>query len=246
MNESLEDFITIILKSGCEVSISGPDEARQILQGRQTIDYFRSSKDKQELDIKLVDYLADLAGWAMELEARCASLERKCTNLVQGAEEYDNLTGLYTRRCIGDVIGREVLKANRYNLPLSVVLLQVYGLDSLGERQGKSAIDNILRTTADIVRASTRGSDVASRYAEDKFAILLPFTEKPDGQTVARRIHLKLNSELYSEGITTITASTHTIQYEKGEDLSMFFDRIEKYVGVPQNPEMKLASGTEY
>ncbi len=246
MKESLEDHITIVLKSGCEVSIRGPAEARQILQGRQKIDHFKSLGDKKELNGRLVDYLADLAGWASELEARCASLERKYINMVQGKEEYDNLTGLYTRRCLCDVLEREVLKSQRYDWPLSLIIMKLEGLEAIGERLGKSAIDNILRTTADIVRASTRGSDVASRYAENEFAVLLPMSTQNEGQTVARHIHLKLNSELYSEGIISIKAGTHTFQYEKEEDVQMFLERVKRYVCIPVKHDQEAVSGTDY
>jgi len=52
--------------------------------------------------------------------------------------------------------------------------------DTLGHQVG----DEILMLTADIIRASLRGTDTAARYGGDEFVLLLPHTSIEMAQTV--------------------------------------------------------------
>jgi len=56
--------------------------------------------------------------------------------------------------------------------------------DQFGHQSG----DKVLKEIADLLKKSTRRSDVCARYGGDEFAILLPDSDLENSRIVARRI----------------------------------------------------------
>jgi diguanylate cyclase (GGDEF)-like protein/PAS domain S-box-containing protein len=85
----------------------------------------------------------------------------------------DELTGLYNRRGLF-ALGEHTLRiARRRAHGLGVIYVDVDGLRSVNDRFGHAQGDETLRTVADVIRASTRESDVAGRVGGDEFVILV-------------------------------------------------------------------------
>jgi diguanylate cyclase (GGDEF)-like protein/PAS domain S-box-containing protein len=85
----------------------------------------------------------------------------------------DELTGLYNRRGLF-ALGEHTLRiARRRTRGLGVIYVDVDGLKAVNDRFGHAQGDETLRTVADVIRASTRESDVAGRVGGDEFVILV-------------------------------------------------------------------------
>jgi diguanylate cyclase (GGDEF)-like protein/PAS domain S-box-containing protein len=85
----------------------------------------------------------------------------------------DELTGLYNRRGLF-ALGEHTLRiARRRARGLGVIYVDVDGLKAVNDRFGHAQGDEALRTVADVIRASTRESDVAGRVGGDEFVILV-------------------------------------------------------------------------
>ena len=85
----------------------------------------------------------------------------------------DELTGLYNRRGLF-ALGEHTLRiARRRARGLGIIYVDVDGLKAVNDRFGHAQGDEALRTVADVIRASTRESDVAGRVGGDEFVILV-------------------------------------------------------------------------
>jgi diguanylate cyclase (GGDEF)-like protein len=100
----------------------------------------------------------------------------------------DALTCLYNRRSLDQLLMREVALAERHNLPLSVVMIDLDTFKQINDVHGHAAGDHVLRALADCVRITLRKTDLAFRYGGDEFVIALPQTNIIQAQQVMQKL----------------------------------------------------------
>ena len=86
----------------------------------------------------------------------------------------DPLTGLYNRRYLEETMIRELARARRMGLTVGVLVLDIDHFKRLNDTFGHGTGDFVLERTGDLLRAATRGSDIACRFGGEEFAIILP------------------------------------------------------------------------
>lgn len=98
---------------------------------------------------------------------------------------HDTLTGLYNRSYMEEEMER--LDTSR-QLPLSVIMVDVNGLKLVNDAYGHVLGDELLITSAQILRQCCRQEDIIARWGGDEFIILLPQTSKEAGEAIMQRI----------------------------------------------------------
>jgi diguanylate cyclase (GGDEF)-like protein len=88
----------------------------------------------------------------------------------------DGLTGLYNRAYFDERVAEELLRARRYERPLSIAVLDLDNFKSINDRYGHVAGDECLKRFAQILRQSFRRTDIVARYGGEEFAIAMPET----------------------------------------------------------------------
>lgn len=110
------------------------------------------------------------------------------TNEVYNLAVLDSLTGIYNRRYAEQQLVREMARAHRHGLPLTVILFDLDSFKQVNDTYGHAAGDCLLKAFADRLSKSTRGSDVAARYGGDEYAALLPECGPADVQFILKRM----------------------------------------------------------
>ena len=100
----------------------------------------------------------------------------------------DVLTDLPNRRSFLSSAEREFSRAQRHNLPLSLLMLDVDHFKRINDRHGHPAGDEVLATIAERIRHSLRKEDLPARLGGEEFAVLLPDTDLVRAQALAERI----------------------------------------------------------
>ena len=101
----------------------------------------------------------------------------------------DALTGLATRALFRDRVEHALARAQRMQLPLSVVLLEFDDFRASGVRATYEELELLLTAAATRVRTSLRGSDSAARLEGTRFGILLEdMTEERHFAHVSERL----------------------------------------------------------
>ena len=113
---------------------------------------------------------------------------RRYTWMIEQGANLDGLTGVCGHRLLHDGLETETARANRYNRPLSIVMLNLDDFKSINERQGHHDGDETLRSFAQQLLASTRSVDIVARYGGDEFVIVLPETSAEGAVHMAERI----------------------------------------------------------
>jgi len=126
---------------------------------------------------------------------------RRLTEEVESLEEsatLDPLTSLWNRRVFSERLTEEFARHTRYEVPLSLLMIDLDGFKTVNDRFGHLSGDAVLVSVADAVRATLRTNDLPSRYGGDEFAVVLPETRKTDAFAVAEKLRLLLEDSVVS------------------------------------------------
>lgn len=116
------------------------------------------------------------------------------TDLFRSAEQLerlattDALTGVANRRQFLTSAEAEWSRFQRYQRPLSLIMIDIDHFKSVNDRFGHATGDEVIRWIATACAEGQRASDIVGRLGGEEFAILLPETSPDDAVMVAERI----------------------------------------------------------
>ena len=109
----------------------------------------------------------------------------------------DPLTNFLNHRAFYERLGEELLRAQRSRQAVALLMIDLDGFKLVNDTRGHQIGDEVLRWTADRIRAAIRASDVPARYGGDEFAIILPDTDVDHGRNAAQRIIAAFNDDAF-------------------------------------------------
>jgi diguanylate cyclase (GGDEF)-like protein len=112
--------------------------------------------------------------------------------LITKQASTDGLTGLANRREFQDQLRREIERAQRFGLPLALILLDLDDFKLVNDRFGHLAGDSVLRAVASTVKSGIREIDCAARYGGEEFAIILPGATSEGAARLAERLRIAI------------------------------------------------------
>ncbi|HEX9120736.1 MAG TPA: diguanylate cyclase, partial [Terriglobales bacterium] len=86
----------------------------------------------------------------------------------------DQLTGLFNRRFATEHLPAEIARAERGDLPFTVLMIDLNGFKKINDAHGHAAGDLALRVFAQELKKCIRSSDLPVRMGGDEFLVLLP------------------------------------------------------------------------
>jgi diguanylate cyclase (GGDEF)-like protein/putative nucleotidyltransferase with HDIG domain len=107
---------------------------------------------------------------------------------LQEEARVDAKTGLFNARHFAQALNEELLRAERFERPLSLVMADLDLLRDINNTYGHLAGDAVLQGIAEVFRAHLRHYDVPARFGGEEFAILLPETTPEQAFEIAERI----------------------------------------------------------
>lgn len=123
---------------------------------------------------------------------------RRLLNLREGALKrmavIDELTGLYGRLYIQDQLEGEIYRAQRYDLPFCIAMIDLDHFKRIHDRYGRAVGDRILKEIGDLIKKSTRCLDIVSRIGDEKFLIMLPNTDLEQARILSERLRNKIKA----------------------------------------------------
>jgi diguanylate cyclase (GGDEF)-like protein len=108
------------------------------------------------------------------------------------ASRYDSLTKLYNRQFFDETIEREINRARRHNLDLSVLFFDLDDFKHINDSFGHLAGDKVLQHIAQIILSEKRSEDIATRYGGEEIVLILPETDKVNAMVLGERIRQRV------------------------------------------------------
>ncbi len=100
----------------------------------------------------------------------------------------DGLTGIHNKSFFLETLEREIQRADRYQHPLALVMLDVDFFKHTNDTYGHLAGDYVLRELAQLLKDHIRPSDLVARYGGEEFALILPATARSGAVTMSEKL----------------------------------------------------------
>ncbi|MDP3224342.1 MAG: GGDEF domain-containing protein, partial [Rubrivivax sp.] len=104
----------------------------------------------------------------------------------------DALTGVGNRRMLDETLAREVERARRVGLALSLLILDIDHFKRVNDSWGHETGDRVLKETGATLLQMLRATDVATRMGGEEFVVVLPATTLAETLVCAERFRAAL------------------------------------------------------
>lgn len=113
---------------------------------------------------------------------------------------HDPLTQIYNKEYFRQRLASEIRRAVRSDEMVSVALVDMDRLKQINDTYGHAAGDAVIQAVAAAIRNSCRRGDVPCRVGGDEFGVILPDTDKVQGQAFAERLMKSLRNVVVNVG----------------------------------------------
>lgn len=110
---------------------------------------------------------------------------------------YDRLTGLLTKESLYLAFERELERCLRYDLPLSVLMMDLDRFKSVNDTHGHLMGSHVLAEVGRIIRDGFRSADVSARYGGEEFVTYLAETDVDGAELAAERIRSAIEAHTF-------------------------------------------------
>ncbi|HYE67536.1 MAG TPA: diguanylate cyclase, partial [Anaerovoracaceae bacterium] len=144
---------------------------------------YKNQKESEKLNKSIVDKSLQIQELSHKLSSK--------SEAIQNASIYDSVTKLYNRKFFDNLMTRvnhDLLQ------PVSIVILDINGLDYLNTILGYHAGDELLEKTSDILKNACIDTDVVARTESSEFTILMTGTKEGQAYGTAENIKRQFNN----------------------------------------------------
>lgn len=110
----------------------------------------------------------------------------------------DKLTKTYNRNQTDVILEKEVESATRYDLDLSIIIIDIDHFKQVNDTYGHQVGDSVLVEFAEILIQNTRKSDTVGRFGGEEFIVIAPNTNKESATKLALLLKEKISSHAFS------------------------------------------------
>ncbi len=139
----------------------------------------------------------------LSIVARSAALALENAGLHRRTEELtinDELTETFNYRYFVQKLQEEKRRAARYNLPLSLIMVDIDWFKKLNDSYGHEIGNLVIKRLSEIIKKCIRDVDVFCRYGGEEFVIILPQTPQVEATQIAERIRQQIEKAVIDAG----------------------------------------------
>ncbi len=146
------------------------------------------------------------------LRAECEHLQSE----LEAQALHDRITGLLNRRGLMVALEPQVSRSRRYNNPMALVMMDVYGGD---------AEEAFLVKVSQILKDQLRWADVIACSEEHEFIIALPETHRADALKLTEKLNERLAQEFDGRG--PAWAAYGVVEWQKTDNANTLLRRAQ-------------------
>ncbi|MFZ5440957.1 MAG: GGDEF domain-containing response regulator [Myxococcota bacterium] len=158
--------------------------------------------------LKPIDVPEVVARVLRRLSLHRALIDARAENArLHGLAVTDGLTQVANHRYFQERLREEFRRAQRYDDPLALILLDLDHFKAINDNFGHQLGDEVLRGVAAAMKSAVRETDFLARYGGEEFSVLLPKTHLAGALTVAERVSHELKKLVVGPPGLKVTAS---------------------------------------
>jgi diguanylate cyclase len=174
----------------------------------------------------------------------------------------DEFTGLPNRRAFMRRLDDEIGRAQRYDTPLSLAIVDLDEFKIINDTFGHVAGDQVLRAYAEHMLSTFRHHDMVARYGGEEFSVLLPNTTLEGAQRALSKVQKRVAKNqceydgrvlllpTFSAGLALYVPGEQPIRLIERADRALYRakhlgrNRIELELQAGQSPTLTVAGGS--
>ncbi len=127
----------------------------------------------------------------------------------------DGLTQIANHRKFQDIMTMEMERSQRYNTPLTLLLMDIDHFKKFNDTYGHPVGDLVLQMVAKALQGSIRNTDYCARYGGEEFVVVLIQADEAQSHILAERIRKAVESlQIQNDGkILRVTVSIGSATY---------------------------------
>lgn len=149
----------------------------------------------------------------------------KTNQMLEQMAVTDSLTGCYNRRYLMQQLEHEVMTNMRYQIPFAIFLFDIDLFKNVNDRFGHIIGDEVLSSTAAVVKKALRRTDILARYGGEEFSVYLPHTNQEQAMLLAQRVKEAVEFNIIQPGQGNqpigVTISLGMLAIDKGGRISV-------------------------
>jgi len=118
----------------------------------------------------------------------------KAKQRAEALAHKDELTGLNNRRAFFEQGHRAFRRSERYNHPVSVIMIDIDHFKMINDNYGHTFGDKVLKKLAEPLQSAVRDIDIVARMGGEEFAIMLPETGLDEAANLAERLRTDIEN----------------------------------------------------
>ena len=146
----------------------------------------------------------------------------------------DALTGVFNRRHFLELTGAEVIRARRYQSPLSIAMVDIDQFKGINDQYGHPVGDLVLMELAKILKSHIRPNDVLGRLGGDEFTVTMVECSLQRAFGVLERLRKSI------EECRVITAEGTEIHFKISAGIAQLADEPEVLESVMKRADQAL------
>ena len=171
-----------------------------------------------------------------ELSKRMETMEKEALALKEALKNQrtqamkDGLTNLPNRQAYLEMAAKELARAKRHNLSVSLCVADVDHFKRVNDEYGHLSGDKVLKIIAKGLMKCLRQSDFVARYGGEEFIVLMPETTRTEAVTAMEKVRHAIASipfHFRNERVQ-VTMSFGVTQIHKTDSLNAAFARADK------------------
>ncbi|MFA9424267.1 MAG: MASE3 domain-containing protein [Sedimentibacter sp.] len=158
----------------------------------------------------------------------------------------DALTGLFNHGYLYEKLIEEIKISSQTNKPFSIIMLDVDHFKRINDVYGHVKGDDTLLRISNVIKKTTRTTDIAGRYGGEEFMVILPNTNIKNCYIVAEKIRNEVKRNDFCDDGTIITISAGIAEFNhllKDGELSSITALTQNFVNIADSNLYKAKSG---
>lgn len=147
---------------------------------------------------------------------------------IQRQATHDDLTGVYNRRHIMEIMRTERERSRRADEPFSILLLDIDHFKNINDRHGHLAGDRVLVAMVRTVQSQLRAIDHLGRYGGEEFLIVIPAADSGAAHVAAERIRSAVEQAVFPEVDGPVTVSIGIAFHRENTSLEEMFSAADR------------------
>ena len=146
----------------------------------------------------------------------------------QHKASYDNLTGIYNRHKLNDLLQDYFSPEIKINLDhLTFILFDIDNFKEINDTYGHLAGDKVLKQLTAIIKENIRRSDIFARWGGDEFILVIENSTLEKTIKITEHLRQVIAKTIFEE-VGHITCSFGISSYQEGDTINKMMKRVDQ------------------